>query len=183
MCLVFVIGFPLGAFLIRLCSFRGLVWIHAGVQILAYLGALLGLALGIYIGIKGGKLGVFHPILGIIIVVLLLPQPVLGYFHHLQYNRHQHATIYTTAHIWYGRVFLTLGLINGYLGLRLNRQETGTKVAYVVIAGIIWLAWVGLLVRGLRRDKAGKRQRNEIRMATLQQEAADGHFEGPPRRF
>lgn len=53
MCAAFIAGFPLGAFLIRLASFRGLVWIHAGVQILAYLGAIIGLALGVYIANKG----------------------------------------------------------------------------------------------------------------------------------
>ena len=53
MCLAFIVGFPLGAFLIRLASFRGLVWIHAGVQLLSYLGAIIGLGLGIYIANKG----------------------------------------------------------------------------------------------------------------------------------
>ena len=53
MCLAFIIGFPFGAFLIRLASFRGLVWIHAGVQLLSYLGAIIGLGLGVYIANKG----------------------------------------------------------------------------------------------------------------------------------
>ena len=53
MCLAFVIGFPLGAFLIRLASFRGLVWIHAAVQLLSFLGAILGLGLGVYIANQG----------------------------------------------------------------------------------------------------------------------------------
>ena len=53
MCLAFIIGFPLGAFLIRLASFRGLVWIHATVQLLSYLGAIIGLGLGVYIARQG----------------------------------------------------------------------------------------------------------------------------------
>ena len=53
MCLAFIIGFPLGAFLIRLASFRGLVWIHAAVQSLSYLGAIIGLGLGVYIAKQG----------------------------------------------------------------------------------------------------------------------------------
>lgn len=53
MCLAFIIGFPLGAFLIRLASFRGLVWIHAAVQLLSYLGAIIGLGFGIYIARRG----------------------------------------------------------------------------------------------------------------------------------
>ena len=54
MCLAFIIGFPLGAFLIRLASFRSLVWIHAALQMLSYFGAIIGLGLGIYIGQKPG---------------------------------------------------------------------------------------------------------------------------------
>ena len=53
MCLAFVIGFPIGAFLMRLMSFRGLVWVHAGVQLLSYLGAIIGLGLGVYIANQG----------------------------------------------------------------------------------------------------------------------------------
>ena len=53
MCLAFVVGFPLGAFLIRLASFRGLVWIHAGMQLLSYISAVIGLGLGVYIANKG----------------------------------------------------------------------------------------------------------------------------------
>lgn len=46
----FIIVFPLGALLIRLCSFKALVWVHAGVQIFGYILALTGLSLGIFIG-------------------------------------------------------------------------------------------------------------------------------------
>ena len=53
MCLAFIIGFPLGAFLIRLASFRGLLWIHASIQMFSYLAAILGLGVGIYIANKG----------------------------------------------------------------------------------------------------------------------------------
>lgn len=53
MCLAFIVGFPFGAFLIRLASFRGLVLIHATVQLLSYLGAIIGLGLGLYIAKKG----------------------------------------------------------------------------------------------------------------------------------
>ena len=53
MCVAFIAGFPLGAFLIRLASFRGLVWIHAGVQMLSYFCAIIGLGLGVYIANEG----------------------------------------------------------------------------------------------------------------------------------
>lgn len=47
----FAFLFPLGAILIRVASFRGLIWVHAAIQSLAYALALAGLGLGIYIAI------------------------------------------------------------------------------------------------------------------------------------
>lgn len=47
--LSFALLFPLGAILIRLLSFSGLVWFHAGLQILALALAIAGMGLGIYI--------------------------------------------------------------------------------------------------------------------------------------
>ena len=49
--LAFAVVFPLGAILIRVASFRGLVWVHAAVQATAYAMALAGLGLGIYIAV------------------------------------------------------------------------------------------------------------------------------------
>lgn len=50
--IAFVIVYPLGAILIRLLSFSGLVWVHAATQIFAYILALTGLGLGVYIALK-----------------------------------------------------------------------------------------------------------------------------------
>ena len=50
--LAFVIVYPLGAILIRLLSFSGLIWVHAVTQGFAYILALTGLGLGVYIALK-----------------------------------------------------------------------------------------------------------------------------------
>ena len=47
----FAFLFPLGAILIRVASFRGLIWVHAAIQTLAYALALVGLGLGIYMAV------------------------------------------------------------------------------------------------------------------------------------
>lgn len=39
--LAFAVFFPLGAIIIRLLSFKGLMWIHAGWQVFAYVGITL----------------------------------------------------------------------------------------------------------------------------------------------
>lgn len=50
--IAFVIVYPLGAILIRLLSFSGLIWVHAGTQIFAYVLASTGLGLGVWIALK-----------------------------------------------------------------------------------------------------------------------------------
>ena len=47
----FAFLFPLGAIIMRAASFRGLVWVHAGIQLFAYTLALVGLGLGVYIAV------------------------------------------------------------------------------------------------------------------------------------
>jgi len=49
--LAFAFLFPLGAIIMRTLSFRGLVWVHAAIQIFAYILAVVGLGLGVYIAI------------------------------------------------------------------------------------------------------------------------------------
>lgn len=49
MCLAFVIFFPAGSFLIRLGHFKGVVYVHAGIQIFAYLMALAGMGMGVWL--------------------------------------------------------------------------------------------------------------------------------------
>lgn len=50
--LAFAIFFPIGGIIIRVLSFRGLIWVHAGLQLLTYALALAGMGLGVYIAIK-----------------------------------------------------------------------------------------------------------------------------------
>ena len=58
MCLAFVIFMPAGAFIIRLGRFKGAVNVHAGVQIFAYMMALAGMGLGVYVANAPTKLGI-----------------------------------------------------------------------------------------------------------------------------
>ena len=57
MCLAFVIFFPLGSFVIRLGHFKGVVYVHAGIQMFAYIMALAGMGLGIYVAHAPTKVG------------------------------------------------------------------------------------------------------------------------------
>ncbi len=57
MCLAFVIFFPLGSFVIRLGHFKGVVYVHAGIQMFAYAMALAGMGLGAYVAHAPTKVG------------------------------------------------------------------------------------------------------------------------------
>lgn len=185
----FAFLFPLGAILIRVASFRGLIWLHAAVQSLAYALALVGLGLGIYIAVypesqvcqtssrsmwdrSGANTlqitgeGKGHPIIGIVVVGSLYLQPVLAVLHHEMYKKTLKRTIWGISHVWWGRIMVTLGIINGGLGLQLSGNTTKGEIAYGVVAGVIWLVWVAVAVmsqlntRGTRGETGEKVSKN-----------------------
>lgn len=155
--LAFVILFPAGAIAIRLASFPGVLWLHAAFQVLAYLVYIAGFGLGVYMATDMDLLDHYHPIIGIIVLVLVFSLPISGWVHHQLFKKHSRRTVWSYAHIWIGRIAVTLGIINGGLGLKLadsmNMSSRGGIVAYGVVAGLVWLVWVAAAVVGERRKK------------------------------
>jgi hypothetical protein len=62
----------------------------------------------------------------------------------------------THIHVWYGRVLVTAGIVNGYFGLVLADNNMVVKIAYVVVGSVMWLAWMGTALLGWMRGKRGK---------------------------
>ncbi|KAF2107466.1 hypothetical protein BDV96DRAFT_653807 [Lophiotrema nucula] len=153
--LAFVIFFPMGAIAIRLASFPGVVWFHAAFQAFAYLVYIAAFGLGVYLANEFDMLDKYHPIIGIVVFVCLFFQPIFGFLHHSLFKKYQSRTFWSYAHIWLGRIVITLGIINGGLGMMLaDTMQLASKsgmIAYGVIAGIIWLVWVAAIVIGERR--------------------------------
>lgn len=160
----FVLFMPLAVFLIRLTSFKGLIWWHAGIEVFAYLAAVAAFGLGAWMATVSDqwKAGNGHPILGTIIIGLLVLQPVLGYVHHLIYVQTQKRTIWIYSHIWYGRALILLAIINGGLGLQLSGNTVKGEIAYGVIAGVIFLLYLAVLaIAYLRKDKSPEGETGE----------------------
>lgn len=155
--LAFVILFPAGAIAIRLASFPGVVWLHAAFQIFAYLVYIAAFGLGVYMATQMNLLDSYHPIIGILVFVLIFFQPILGFLHHVLFKKYNHRTLWSYAHIWVGRIAVTLGIINGGLGLKLadsmELSSKGGMIAYGVIAALVWLTWVAAMFIGERRRK------------------------------
>jgi hypothetical protein len=76
-------------------------------------------------------------------------QPFLGLMHHIGFRRKGRRGFMSWIHVWLGRFLITLGMINGGLGLLLaNNANYGEVVAYGVVAGVIWLVMMALGLLG-----------------------------------
>ncbi|KAE8849939.1 hypothetical protein PTNB73_01055 [Pyrenophora teres f. teres] len=157
--LAFVILFPSGAIAIRLASFPGILWLHAGFQVFAYVVYIIGFGLGISMACESSLISHHHAIIGIILFVSIFFMPALGWIHHVMFKKVGSRTIWSHAHIWLGRSTIALGIINGGLGLRLangrGNSSKGGRIAYGVVAGLMSAAWIGAMVLGEMRRKKG----------------------------
>lgn len=97
----------------------------------------------------------YHPIIGIVVFALITLQPILGILHHIFFKKQSKRTFWSYAHIWLGRIVVTLGIINGGLGLMLADNTRSGEIAYGVVAGIIWLIWMVAAVYGEIKRKKG----------------------------
>ncbi|KAL4970414.1 cytochrome b561 domain-containing protein [Aspergillus stella-maris] len=150
--IAFGIIFPLGAILLRVFRSKYSVYVHIFFQLIGYVLMIAGLATGIRVGKILDRLhNNGHTTLGTVIVVFLLVQPLIGFWHHRRFKKTQSAGIWTHIHIWLGRVFLVLGIINGGTGLKLADNTTGGIIAYAVVAGLFGLAYI--TIAALRQGK------------------------------
>lgn len=157
----FVLLFPIGAIMIRLLSFPGLVYLHAAWQLIALALACVTLGLGLWLANTLDYRDRSHAIIGIVAISGILVQPFTGLAHHLIYTRRGRPNVATYPHVWWGRAFIILGIVNGGLGLDLADDTHGGKTAYIVVAALMGALWIGVdvlaLVRGFRsRDGNGK---------------------------
>ncbi|KAK3056335.1 hypothetical protein LTR09_002842 [Extremus antarcticus] len=162
--LAFGLFFPFGSIIIRLGSFRGLWLVHGIIQSITYVLFVAAAAIGVYMARhipRGNVLLNAHPIIGLLLLLLLFFQPFLGLIHHFAFKKHSRRVVWSYAHIWLGRFVITLGIINGGLGLQLSKRlgmfapTQGAVIGYAVGAGIMWLLYVASAIYGeKKRSKA-----------------------------
>ncbi|EKG17309.1 DOMON domain protein [Macrophomina phaseolina MS6] len=151
-CLAMVIFFPAGAISIRMFSFPGLLWFHGGLQVFAYAMFTAAVGIGIYIG-QGEYIQTYHGVIGLVVFSLLFFMPIFGWLHHQLFKRYGHRTFWSYIHIWLGRLLITLGIINGGLGLKLAGSPQDWIIAYSVVAGVVWFVYIAAAVLGEARRK------------------------------
>ncbi|KAL5365357.1 hypothetical protein BJX96DRAFT_169032 [Aspergillus floccosus] len=145
MSIAFVVIFPLGAILLRVPQSKISVSIHIACQILGVALMIAGLATGIRVGkILDRSHNNAHTVLGTILVVFLLVQPIIGFFHHRRFRATQQASPWTSVHVWLGRICVLLGIINGGMGLKLAANTHAGLIVYGVLAGVFGAAFVAV---------------------------------------
>lgn len=172
--LVFVILFPVGGILIRLANFRGGMWVHVGVQLLAWLAAITAFGLGLYLAVNKSLFDAAHahPIIGIILMILVLGQPAYGWLQHRAYKAHGRRVIWSWAHLSIGRIAIFGGMINGGLGLQLaGRAIRYYVLRYSIVCGVFALLYIAAIIYGeLRLRKVSPGKRSFRRMAAKDKE-------------
>ncbi|KAJ8121823.1 hypothetical protein ONZ43_g1824 [Nemania bipapillata] len=155
MSIVMVVLYPLGSILMPLFG----SWVlHAVWQIGSFLAMWAAFALGVILAQRTGyNFTENHTILGTVVVALFGVQPIGGYLHHLYYVKNQRRGLVSYGHIWYGRILIVLGIINGGLGLKLAGAAQSLVIAYAVVAAVIFVAYMGAAVLGevKRNRRAG----------------------------
>lgn len=152
MAVTFVVLFPTFASLLHLLlPSKPVVKIHASLQAMSAILAIVGFGLGVYLNSQITIKGKHHQAIGAIVIILLvIVRPILGIRHHMLFRRTQRKTLLGYAHRWQGRIMLSLGVVNGGIGYNLSRTgpsggPRGVLVGYGVVAGIVYVCYFGML--------------------------------------
>ncbi|KAI5456672.1 hypothetical protein BGZ63DRAFT_417644 [Mariannaea sp. PMI_226] len=173
MAIVFVLAYPLGAVAMPLV---GNWLLHAGWQIVAFIGTWVGFGVGYVLAKDDSQWwNNTHVKMGTIVCVLLIIQPILGWLHHLHFLKYRQRGLISHAHIWYGRVLMAIGIVNGGLGLQLASAPNSLNIAYAIVSVIISLVYIaGAIVGAVRRKRNSPKQRL-ISSETEQEEDTEGY--------
>ncbi|KAK4133699.1 hypothetical protein BT67DRAFT_366696, partial [Trichocladium antarcticum] len=148
-----VILFPAGSILVRVLPGPFALWCHAIAQLVAICVFIAAFALGVHLvrevrlpvgdgSIMSNSSTSYHPIIGIVVLACLLFQPWLGYMHHAGFKKVQGRQIWSYLHMFNGRVFITLGIVNGGLGLWMAGASQKLKTAYIAVSVSMWSLWM-----------------------------------------
>ncbi|KAJ9419219.1 hypothetical protein FOXG_07333 [Fusarium oxysporum f. sp. lycopersici 4287] len=149
MSVVFLLGFPIGSLLMPLL---GKWLVHASWQIIMFIGMWAGFGVGKIAADRGGDWFTEpHVQLGTIVCILMIIQPILGWWHHKNYLRYERRTAVSHAHLWYGRALMIIGIVNGGIGLQLSGASTGLIIAYAVVSIIVFAMYTAGSVRKMIR--------------------------------
>lgn len=183
--------------------------LHIFFQMSAYLIYVAAAGMGIWLTIYAARYydswSDPHPIIGLVLLGSATIQPISGWIHHRIYHTRA-VTLATTnrgprpgrtmwgrAHLWLGRCLITLGIVNGGLGLKMletspNQARSVTRnaqIGYGVAAGLMWCIYVFITMIWEWTRPARKRQQldgnSESRRSAKSQSSSEGSLTNEPK--
>ncbi|KAI1610459.1 hypothetical protein EDD36DRAFT_326645 [Exophiala viscosa] len=147
----FLLFFPLGGTIMLISRHPNAVYIHAALQTFAYIIFTAAAGMGIWMARKVHTMNDYHPIIGLVMLAFLTIQPLTGLVSHIFRVQSPRVAYLAKAHLWFGRILITVGIINGGLGFQFastfpGRQwPTGPRIAYGAIATLVWILYVSVI--------------------------------------
>ncbi|KAK1570184.1 uncharacterized protein LY79DRAFT_479275, partial [Colletotrichum navitas] len=145
----FLFLFPMGVAAIALGSSSSFRY-HWVLQTLASSLAVIGAIVGVIISHRQ-PFWTSHQVAGIVILLLILMQAVLGLRHHFVFLRIRQRSWVSHAHIWSGRFILVSGLGNIVSGMAMAGHATGAGIWLVLVFMLLGAASLALWICIARR--------------------------------
>ncbi|KAK3937408.1 hypothetical protein QBC46DRAFT_392792 [Diplogelasinospora grovesii] len=158
MVLVFVGLMPMGVAMLRIG--RWVRW-HGINQGVAALGVIVGAGLGIYISRRYNRsksFGTPHQIVGLVVLLAVVVQFCLGFWHHRIFKRTQQTTKLAPWHVWLGRVVIVVGILNAFLGFPLALAPGYNYILAGLVIAIVPLFLCLLFWTRFFKASRGRRQ-------------------------
>ncbi|KAK5208836.1 hypothetical protein LTR41_005233 [Exophiala xenobiotica] len=170
---VFLIFFPVGGIIMRVSRHPKAIWVHAAVQTFGYVVFVAAAGCGIWMAKKVHALDRYHPVIGLVLLCFVSLQPLSSLTNHFYRVRYPRVGILARVHLWFGRLLITLGIINGGLGfqfastLPVFQWPKGPKVLYGAVATLVWIIYVGVVlvyaeIKRTPNTRAGDRDREQL---------------------
>ncbi|KAK2612407.1 hypothetical protein QQS21_001511 [Conoideocrella luteorostrata] len=160
MAIVFVVGYPIGSSLIPLI---GKWFVHAGWQLAVFLGMWAAFGIGYTVASRYGTFFMnSHTRLGVIVCAFMGLQPILGWLHHQHFVKRQSRGVVSHIHIWYGRMLMILGIVNGGLGLHYANESANFIIAYAVVAGVVAILYASSITLGVSKRRKARSTEKHI---------------------
>lgn len=155
LCGTFILLMPTGVIFLRVVP-QSVRW-HWMNQSLATALAIIGGLLGLYLSTmftKAESFSASHQILGILVILAVMVQWGLGFWHHRLYRMTQVPSKYGAVHRYFGPVVIAFAIVNGGIGLTWSSASSGIVIGYAVVIVIVGVVVVGAVV--WKRWSAGR---------------------------
>ncbi|KAK3303152.1 uncharacterized protein B0T15DRAFT_539360 [Chaetomium strumarium] len=152
-----IVLFPSGSILMRVIPGPLAIWVHGMTQLVAFVLFTAAAAMGLGLVQEVDRVGIslwvrentnYHLYIGLVVFICLMIQPALGVIHHERFKQLRRRQVWSYLHLFNGRIFITLGIINGALGLWIARESIIWKVVYLLVAAAIWSLWLAVAMWG-----------------------------------